>query len=150
VRSPLNSALYRFLAAKVEGVRSSGVIQDNKLVDLAAAVFTGIGLCLLDLSNHPTFLIPLTLKDILQSVSIRVGYFVLIALLVSLWNHKLSARWGWVAIATLGVAVIAAVDEVLLKAYEPEPDFFAEFSTFPVGIILYIMPPHADYAPTDD
>jgi len=77
------------------------MLKDNKLVDLIAAVLTGIGLCWLDLSNHPTFLIPLTFKDILQSASIRIGVFVLVALMLFLWKHKLRAQWGWVVITIL-------------------------------------------------
>ena len=115
-------------------------MKDNKLVDLIAAVLTGIGLCLLDLSNHPTFLIPLTFKDVLQSASIRVGSFILIALLLFLWKQKLRAQWGWIVVAVLGLTVVAGVDEMISRANNRELDFSAEFSPFPMEIILYIMP----------
>jgi hypothetical protein len=116
------------------------MVKDNKLVDLIAATLTGIGLCWLDLSNHPTFLIPLTFKDILLSASIRIGVFVLIALLLFLWKHKLRAPWGWVVIAILGLIIVASVDEMISRANNPEPDFLPDFSPFPMEIILCIVP----------
>jgi hypothetical protein len=116
------------------------MVKDNKLVDLIAAVLTGTGLCWLDLSNHPTFLIPLTFKDVLQSASVRAGTFVLVALALFLWKHKFRARWGWAVIAVLGLTIVAGIDEVISRSNNPEPDFFAEFSPFPMEIILYIVP----------
>ncbi len=116
------------------------MLKDNKLVDLLAAMLTGIGLCWLDLSNHPTFLIPLTFKDIFQSASIRIGAFVLVALILFLWKHKLKAQWGWIVIAILGLMIVAGIDEMISRANNLEPEFFAEFSPFPMEIVLYIMP----------
>jgi len=92
------------------------MVKDNKLVDLMAAVLTGVGLCWLDLSQHPAFLIPLTSEDILQSASIRIGAFVLIAMLLFLWKHKLRAQLGWVVIAILGLVIVAGIDEMISRA----------------------------------
>jgi hypothetical protein len=116
------------------------MVKDNKLVDLIAAVLTGINLCWLDLSNHPTFLIPLTFKDVLQSASIRIGSFVLITLMLFLWKHKLRAQWGWMVIAILGLTLIAGIDEMIFRAKNLEPDAFDVFSPFPMEIIIYIAP----------
>ena len=115
-------------------------MKDNKLVDLMATVLMSIGLCWLDLSNHPTFLTPLTFKGIFQSASIRIGAFVLVTLALFLWKHKLRAQWGWVVIAILGLAIVAGIDEMISRANNPEPDFFPEFSPFPMEIVLYIVP----------
>ncbi|HZI20140.1 MAG TPA: hypothetical protein VEY09_16265 [Pyrinomonadaceae bacterium] len=115
-------------------------MKDNKLVDLIAAALTGIGLCWLDLSNHPTFLTALTFEDILQNASIRIGAFALVTLALFLWKHKLRAQWGWAVIAILGLVIVAGINEVVSRADDPEPGFFSDFSPFPMGVILYIVP----------
>lgn len=118
------------------------MVRDNKLVDLIAAVLTGIGLSWLDLSNYPTFLILLTFKDVLQSASIRIGAFVLVALLLFLWKHKLRTQWGWVAMAAFGMIIISIIDEMIYRATATagELNFMPEFSPFPMEIVLYVMP----------
>ena len=50
------------------------------------------------------------------------------------------AQWGWVVIAILGLAIVAGIDEMISRANNPEPDFFPEFSPFPMEIVLYIVP----------
>jgi F0F1-type ATP synthase assembly protein I len=114
------------------------MVNDNKLVDLIAAILTGVGLCWLDLSNR--FLIPLTFKDILQSASIRIGALVFVALMLFLWKHKLRTQWGWIVIAILGLTLIAGIDEMILRARDREPDAFDVFSPFPLEIVIYIVP----------
>ena len=114
--------------------------KDNKSVDLFAAIITGIALCYLDLRQFPTFLVPLTYDVILQSALIRIGAFALIAVILFLWRHPLRAKFGWVAIAVLGLIIIAGIDDKIQQATTDDPDFMLEFSAFPMEIILFIVP----------
>jgi len=116
-------------------------VKDNKLVDFISAILTGIGLYWLNhLMPVPNLLIPPTFFEILQSVFLKVIGFILVAMILFLWKHKLRARFGWIVIAVLGLTITAAIDELISRANNPEPNFFAAFSPFPMEIFLFIIP----------
>lgn len=115
-------------------------MKDNKIVDFVAAVFTGIALYWLQQMPLPNLVIPQTFFQILQNVSVKTIGFVFVALTLFLWKHKLRARFGWIVIAVLGLIIAAGIDELILRANNPEPDFFAAFSPFPMEIFLFIIP----------
>jgi hypothetical protein len=77
---------------------------DNKLVDFIAAVATALALCLsffLFLRPSPMRFVSST--EFFEMTSTLVGGFALAAAAVLPWRHPVRARWGWAAIAALGV-----------------------------------------------
>jgi hypothetical protein len=115
-------------------------VKDNKLVDFVAATLTGIALYWLQQMPLLNLVVPLTFFKILQSVLLKTIGFVFVALMLFLWKHKLRAQFGWIVIAVLGLTITAGIDEMILRADNPEPDFFAAFSPFPMEIFLFIIP----------
>jgi hypothetical protein len=82
---------------------------DNRLIDFSAAAATGLALCFFLMSWNVFHLLP----DI-EMASVQIGSFMVAAAVVLPWRGRIRARWGWVAIAALGVAftlsALAAMD----------------------------------------
>jgi hypothetical protein len=96
--------------------------RDNKIVDLCAAVITGLGLFFLKLRMFSTFSFgpPPTYAELLQKVAILVGAFVLSALLFFVWRHPIRAKWGWIPIAIVGLVIMAKINDMIWEATIPE------------------------------
>src|ERR1044072_4579482 len=101
---------------------SESDFKDNRIVDLIAAILTGLGLLKWDLLNYTT--IERTYTVILQSAAIRIGSLVFAALLLFLWKHRIRAQYGWIAIALLGLVVICGIDEYIYQTTVADANFF--------------------------
>ena len=112
----------------------------SKSIDFVAAIITGLGVWMLNVSSIPSFLRSHLSSVLIEEALVKVASFVLAALVVSIWRHHLRARYGWVLIACLGIVTTAVADELALRANNPEPEFFAAFSPFPMEILLFGIP----------
>ena len=88
---------------------------DNKLVDFLAAVATALSLCLSFFLFRPSPLRFVLSAEVIEMVSTLVGGFALAAAVVLPWRHPVRARWGWAAIAVLGVAFMYVAGVALDK-----------------------------------
>ena len=115
--------------------------KDNKGVDLFAAILTGLGLFFYDLLIVPTpsFGAPPTYGEILQKVTIRVGAFVVSALIFFVWRHPIRAKWGWIPIAIIGLIIMAQINEMIWRAGMPEHiKKMPIFQAFGPSLIVYL------------
>jgi len=115
-------------------------IAETWLVDLAAALFTGFAIWwLLDSMAWPHS--PFDSAAI-QRLTVKLLAFLLPALMLSFWKHRLRILWGWIVIAILGVCLTSVVDEIIYRATAtPEQlSFMPAFSPFPLEIVMMFWP----------
>lgn len=98
--------------------------RDNKIVDLSAAIITGLGLLFYQSIIFPlsSFATSQTYGEILQKVAIHIGPFVLSTLIFFVWKHPLRARWGWLPIAIMGLIILAKINDMIYEATIQERD----------------------------
>jgi hypothetical protein len=118
---------------------NGSTLRDNRLVDVFSALVVGIGIWLLEFLNTPQFLRP-AFRQALFAASFKAVPFVLVAVLLSMWNNRWRTRWAWLAIATIGILASAGIDEWVYRQTTTDPDFFAGLSPFPMEIVLFLLP----------
>jgi len=115
-------------------------IAETWLVDLAAALFTGFAIWwLLDSIGWPHS--PFDSAAI-QRLTVKLLAFLLPALVLSFWKHRLRILWGWIVIAIVGICLTSVVDEIIYRATAtPEQlSFMPAFSPFPLEIVMMFWP----------
>jgi hypothetical protein len=113
-------------------------VKDTKLIDLSAALITGILLFVLDLWDWLGFF--KEIQFIISRALTWTGIFILVSLMLFLWNHKLRTQGGWILIALLGVTIVAGIHEMMARADDPDEYLFRAYSFFPKEIGKYILP----------
>jgi hypothetical protein len=91
------------------------VYNDNRLVDFFAAVATALALCVIFFLFSPPHRRFVLGAEELGMASTIVGGFALAAAVVLPWRFRVRARWGWAAVAVLGVAFMYAASAALDK-----------------------------------
>jgi hypothetical protein len=118
---------------------NGSTLRDNRLVDVCSALVVGIGIWLLEFLNTPQFLRP-GFRQAVFAASLKAAPFVLIAVLLSMWNNRWRTKWAWVAIAAIGILAGAGVDELVYRTTTTDSDFFAGLSPFPMEVVLFLFP----------
>ena len=120
------------------GVARVPAYQDNKLIDLIAAVISSLAV-----SYRRQWGISLTtptwnsLNDF-TSTAIYIVAYALAALLVFRWNTVFRVRFGWIFIAVIGSVVSAVLNELIFKS-TGQDEFFRGASFFPIVLMLYLF-----------
>jgi phosphoglycerol transferase MdoB-like AlkP superfamily enzyme len=118
-------------------------LKNNRIAELCAAILTGFGLWWLEYSLAPKFLRSSLFEPTeFRRLFVKVSAFVVLSLALSLWKNRFRNRWGWIAIAVLGLASVSVIDEIIYRlTSSPEQlAFMPEFSPFPLEIVLWFWP----------
>jgi NhaP-type Na+/H+ or K+/H+ antiporter len=112
-----------------------GKLAEERLLDIAAAVLTGLAIGWVEYRLFERVLNAAALRDI----AVKLFSFALPAALLSLWNNRIRVLWGWAVIAIVGLTLTAGIDEIIWRANAtPEQRaFLPEFSPFPFEIVVW-------------
>lgn len=117
-------------------MNARAVIEDNRIVDLLAAIAGGVAVSYYDQSAIAFLKTPWSTLDDLKSLVVYVAALVAVALLVFQWNNRFRVKYGWALIAFIGSILCALADASVLSPDDAEAVLTGQ-SLFPIGVVLY-------------